>query len=324
MLVVPCRSDNPECWPTAFQFDPNGNLWYLERLTGEIRVYNPTTKQDSLWATLPFVSTVGERGALGLALDPRFRTSPWVYAYYSKVTRAGVRNRIVRLFQKPDGGFILQQLLVIPSGSIHNGGKLRFGFDGKLWTVAGEAGHSYLAQDRTSLGGKVLRLIKNGGVPRGNPYGTPVFSYGIRNSFGLVFDPMTKLLWETENGPQCNDELNVIVRAGNFGWGPKQKCPRTNNSGPSPRQYPKATYTPTIAPTGAAFCFSCGLGSSIEGNLLFGSWKDQAIRAVQLTPDRTSVVSTTVIYTHPSGILDLEPGPGGVYFSSPDGIYQLV
>jgi glucose/arabinose dehydrogenase len=323
-LVLACRPSNPQCWPTAFAFAPDGTIWYVERFTGQIRFYSPNTKQDVLWTTLPNVSTVGERGVLGVTLDPNFRTSPWVYVYYSKITRSGVRNRIVRLFRNSNGSFVLQQLLVIPSGSIHNGGKMKFSFDGKLWVVAGETGRSNLAQDKTSLAGKVLHIFKTGGIPPGNPFGTAVFSYGLRNSFGFTFDPATRYLWETENGPECNDEINIIVKAGNFGWGSNQSCPHTNNSGPYPRQLPKALYNPTIAPTGAAFCTSCGLGPSIEGNLLFGSWKDQAVRALQLSPDRKSVASSTVIYTHTSGILDLEAGSGAVYFSSPDGIYKLV
>ena len=80
-----------------------------------------------------------------------------------------------------------------------------------------------------------------GGVPADNPIaGSRVFAFGIRNSFGFTFDPQTDSLWETENGPECNDEINLIVGGGNFGWGPSENCGgdspgNTNNSGPTPR-----------------------------------------------------------------------------------------
>ena len=85
-----------------------------------------------------------------------------------------------------------------------------------------------------------------------------MFAYGIRNSFGFAFDPDTGDLWETENGPECNDEVNRIVAGANYGWGPSQSCPDTNNSGPSPR-LPLVTYSTTIGIAGAVFCDGCGL-----------------------------------------------------------------
>ena len=88
--------------------------------------------------------------------------------------------------------------------------------------------------------GKILRLTRDGEAAPGNPFGSRVWAFGIRNSFGLAFDPVTGNLWETENGPECNDELNRIVRGGNYGWGPAADCGSatppsdTNRDGPSP------------------------------------------------------------------------------------------
>ena len=156
------------------------------------------------------------------------------------------------------------------------------------------------------------------------------FAYGIRNSFGFTFDPQTGNLWETENGPACNDELNRIVEGGNHAWGPSETCngtppQNTNQDGPAPRILPRSFYNPVIAPTGAAFCQGCGLGAAVEGRLLFGDWNRGEIHAVTLTADRLGVASQTVILDRASGILAVERGTGGaVYFSDANGIYRLT
>ena len=321
-LIVKCRAANPTCWPTSFAFAPDGRIWYIERFTGQIRVYNPKTKKDGLWKTIGPLATDGEQGLLGLALDPSFPSSPWVYVYY---TQPRPVNHIVRWRRNANGSFSYKSLKWIPAGTYHNGGKIKFGPDGNLYAVTGETTDKALAQNLSSLGGKVLRMNRSGYVPTGNPFRNLVWSYGHRNSFGLAFDPVTKNLWQTENGPDCNDEINRIVKGGNFAWGPNAACPNTNNSGPSPRRLPAWLYQSIIAPTGAGFCNGCGLGPAAEGALLFGTWGDHKIRALKLTADRLGVVSSTVIYTHIAGILDMEVAPGGsVYFSSPQGIYRMV
>src|SRR5439155_15315454 len=130
-----------------------------------------------------------------------------------------------------------------------------FGPDGKLYVVTGENADPANSQQKKDLRGKVLRLDPNGSRPSDNPFGTRIWSYGHRNSFGMTFDPRTGRLWETENGPECNDEINRIVKGGNFAWGPNENCngqsPQdTNNSRPSPKHLPLRRYSQTIAPTG--------------------------------------------------------------------------
>jgi glucose/arabinose dehydrogenase len=177
----------------------------------------------------------------------------------------------------------------------------------------------------------MLRMTSSGGVPNDNPFpGNPAWSYGHRNSFGFTFDPLTGRLWETENGPECNDEINLIARGANFGWGPHETCltpppppANTNQDGPNPVM-PLAWFTPTIAPTGAAFCVGCGLPSS-EGTLFFGAYNTHQITQVVLDANRTGIASMAVVYTHPSAILSMERGPdNAIYFSDPSGIYKLV
>ena len=150
-------------------------------------------------------------------------------------------------------------------------------------------------------------------MPSDNPRaGSPIIAYGIRNSFGFTFDPQNGRLWETENGPDCNDEINLIPRftLENFGWGPSQTCsspppaPRnTNQDGPSPVA-PKQYFATPPALTGAAFCHVCGLSSS--GQLFFGDFNTGTIHRATLTSARTGIASQAPFYDHPAPVLSVE------------------
>jgi glucose/arabinose dehydrogenase len=149
--------------------------------------------------------------------------------------------------------------------------------------------------------------------------------------FGAAIDPQRGLVWVTENGPGCNDEINRPVNGGNFAWGPSQSCgvppdaEDTNRDGPSPRRFPLSLINPVIAPTGAVFCAGCGLGSATEGTLLFGAWNDGSIRRLTLNGTRTGVTASTLLYDHSSGVLAMARAPDGdILFSDSDQIFQLT
>jgi glucose/arabinose dehydrogenase len=171
-----------------------------------------------------------------------------------------------------------------------------------------------------------------GQVPPGNPIaGSLIWSFGHRNSFGFNWDPMTNNLWQTENGPECNDELNRIVKGGNFAWGPNETCSgsppeNTNQDGPQPRILPLWWFNPTIAPVGTAFCSGCGLGAASEGTMFFGQNNPGFnVRRVVLTPDRLSIQSVSTVYNHGSGVVSMEVGiDNALYFSDSQGIWKLV
>lgn len=319
--VVRCRGGG-QCWPAAFAFTPNGRkLFYAERLSGRIRVFNFKTRKDRRWHRIRNLATSGEQGVLGLAVDPRWPRKRWLYVYYTQ--GSPTQNRVVRI-RKRKGNVRIGRLLRIPANSFHNGGVIHFGPDGMLYAVTGDAGNRALSQSVSSPAGKVLRVTKAGKRPGDNPIGgSKAFSTGHRNSFGFTFDPETGRLWQTENGPECTDELNLVLPGRNYGWGPGSSCPNTSTEGASPTG-PAATYTPVIAPTGAAFCQGCRLGGAIEGRLLFGSFNDRRIRSVKLTPDRIGVAAQTVLYNHSSFVLAVEAAPSGrVFFSDERGIYRL-
>jgi glucose/arabinose dehydrogenase len=320
-------------FPAAFTFAPDGRVFYGERLTGEIHVRDLSTGSDVLFATIPNLATSGEQGLLGLALHPRYPTLPLLYAYATRFVGSQRQNQIIVL---RDVGGVGRPLRIIfrsdtAAGTYHDGGRILFGPDGMLYAMVGEAHDSANAQDLSSNAGKILRMTASGAVPPDDPFaGSVNYSYGHRNSFGFTFDPMTQILWETENGPECNDEINTVFSGLNYGWGPSETCStpppapgNTNQDGPDP-QLPLAWYTPTIAPTGAAFCIGCGLPSA-EGLLFFGAVNTGEIRRVKLTADRLGIAGQVVAYDHPTGILSMEVGAdAAIYFSDSDGIWRLV
>src|SRR5262249_24978139 len=104
-----------------------------------------------------------------------------------------------------------------PGAKYHDGGRMAFGPDDYLYITTGDATVDYLAQDISSLSGKILRIRDDGSLPQDNPFGNAVYSYGHRNSQGLTWDSL-KQLWSTEHGPTGYDELNLIEKGQNYGW----------------------------------------------------------------------------------------------------------
>lgn len=319
--------------PVAFTFGPGNKIWYVEKSTGAIRAYDVDTDSDEVFFTVSGVDASGERGMLGIALHPDYPSKPFVYAYVTRTVNGHLRNQIVRLTDSGGRGLHLKVIFTAPASSspYHNGGRILFGPDGMLYAIVGEGHNPVNAQDTTNNDrGKILRMTPTGDAPSSNPFPhNRIWAYGIRNSFGFAFDPETGRLWETENGPECNDELNRIRKGKNYGWGPNETCSgsapeNTNQDGPNPI-LPLRWYTPTIAPTGMAFCERCGLGATGDGRFFFGADNTDEIRRVTLNDARTNIRAQKVVYTHSSEVLSMEVGPGGtIYFSDFGAIYKLV
>ncbi len=294
-------------------------------------MFNPETSKNRLLCTIPGVATDGEQGLLGVALHPDFPQKPYVYASVVRLVSGVAKNQIVRFATST--GTTCEMQVVFNGGTAtptHVGGRILFGPGGMLYLVVGDKRRPASSQDVATRAGKLLRMTPGGQVPSGNPFSNYTYAYGLRNSFGFGFDPETGFIWQTDNGSGCSDELNRIVRGRNFGWGPSATCTtppepplNTNQDGPNPL-LPKRFYTPTIAPTGLAFCSSCGLGPESEGRLFFGAWNTGEIRRVTLTPTRRGVASQSVILDHNQGIVSIERGPDrALYFSDPSSIRRL-
>jgi glucose/arabinose dehydrogenase len=248
----------------------------------------------------------------------------------------GVHNQIVRF--RDDGGVGVDRTAIftsdVQSGIFHIGGRILFGPDRKLYLFSGDADVAANAQNLDNIAGKILRMTATGMVPADNPIpGSLIYTYGNRNSIGFAFDPLTGRLWEDENGPQCNDELNRIKAGANYGWGEHATCRtppdpplNTNQDGPG-RVLPLEFFPTPIAPTGMAFCQACGLPGRNEGAFFFGTANTMNIQRVELTADRMGIASVKTVYTAPSGINGIEHGRGpdrAIYFSTRRGIWRLV
>ncbi|MCX4670189.1 PQQ-dependent sugar dehydrogenase [Streptomyces sp. NBC_01381] len=199
---------------------PGGDLLVSSRDEGTItRIDGKTGKKTEL-GEVPGVAPGGEGGLMGLALSPSYASDHMVYAYFTTESD----NRIARMLydeKKPSGEQLGAPDTVfkgIPKGMIHNGGRIAFGPDKMLYAGTGETGDTDLAQDKKSLGGKILRLTPDGDPAPGNPFDdSPVYSYGHRNVQGLAWDE-EKRLWAAEFGQNTWDELNEIKAGDNYGW----------------------------------------------------------------------------------------------------------
>ncbi|MDI3211870.1 PQQ-dependent sugar dehydrogenase [Arthrobacter sp. AL12] len=206
-------------WSTVFL--PDGTAVISERDSALLRSIAPGSRSGPAGTIgkVPDVVPGGEGGLLGLALSPDFARDRYLYAYY---TSAG-DNRIARLrLEERAGELELGPSEVIftgiPKAATHNGGRIRFGPDGNLYVGTGDSQRRGQPQDPNALGGKILRLTADGRPAPGNPFdGNPVYSLGHRNVQGLAWDSAGRL-WASEFGPDVDDELNLIVPGGNYGW----------------------------------------------------------------------------------------------------------
>jgi glucose/arabinose dehydrogenase len=183
--------------PWAIDFASDGRIFITER-PGRIRIVAAGQLCAEAWMTLD-VATGGESGLLGLALDPKFSENRFVYVASSYRTGMfAMRNRLVRLrkdFKSAKG--VLDKVLLdgVAGANNHDGGRVKFGLDGKLYWTTGDAQKSDAAQRPTSLNGKILRLNSDGGIPADNPLANSYFySYGHRNSQGLAWQPVSDRL----------------------------------------------------------------------------------------------------------------------------------
>lgn len=229
--------------PWGLGFLPDGSGIVAERNSGDVLRIG-TDADPVVLGSLDVVGGTGpidERGLLGLAISPTFRTDGWVYAYLSTAED----NRVVRFTLDR---FEPEPIITgIPVALNHNGGRLSFGPDGRLYITTGDANDTANAQDLDSLGGKILRANADGTVPEDNPIpGSLVYTWGNRNVQGLSWDAEGGLYF-SELGQNTWDELNYAEPGANYGW------PEVEGTGGAPEFVdPLVTWsTAEASPSGA-------------------------------------------------------------------------
>lgn len=280
--------------PWAMDFLPNGTMIFTERV-GRVNLL----EDDGTVVKVAdiSVSQVTESGLQGVAVDPNFTENRYIYLYY---THEGGLNRISRFVLDGTLGGETVLLDNIPGGAIHNGGRLKFGPDGKLYATTGEAGDQDLAQDINSIGGKILRLNPDGTVPSDNPFGNYVYAYGNRDPQGIAWNSVNGILYASEHGSTMNDEINIITPGGNYGWPIVQGD--QNESG---YVTPIIVYTNfTLAPSGIAF---------YQNKLYVAGLRGSQLRVLTLSEDGRSITGESILINNLGRIRDVVVHDGFLY-----------
>lgn len=336
--------------PWAIVFDPtapadNPRIFITER-PGRVRVYEDGKLNPIAAFTVPDIvrSRGGEIGLMGMCLHPDFATNKYVYLAYGssegdiRVVRYtfGPAQRSMQGGEKDPGGFSDPKVIAsgFPAGSNHAGCRIKFGPDKKLYITTGEMFQRQLAQDLTSLGGKILRVNDDGSIPADNPFTgdehkakgvrPEIWAFGNRNPQGIDWQPGTGLLFETEHGPSGEagsggDEVNIIERGRNYGW------PIIHNDMSPPADQPDLVtplhqWTPAIAPASAAF-YAGDKFPQWKGNLFVGALgglgRGPKPGLYRITLDGRNYAGQERLVPDLGRIRDVAVGPDGlIYFST--------
>lgn len=268
--------------PWEIAFDTDGNLYLTER-AGRILILNKGKEKPIFLHLVSDVHHAGEGGLLGLTLHPQFANNGYLYVYYTYREGNQVFNKVLRLVKK--GEKLTEPKIIIdriPGGGNHDGGRIKFGPDGFLYITTGDAGRDELAQNKSSLAGKILRLKDDGSVPEDNPFVNPVYSWGHRNPQGLAWDSEGRL-WSTEHGRSGLrsgfDELNLIEKGLNYGWPTFQGSEfQEGFEKPVLHSGPNVTW----APSGAVY---------FEGSIFFAGLRGQTLYEAKIKDSKIELKS---------------------------------
>ncbi len=254
--------------PWALTFG-DGKIFFTEKV-GKLRVVDNGTLVNNSVADFR-VADISDAGLLGITTHPDFVKNHFIYVYYTYQEGDKLWNKILRITESNDKIADAQVILdKIPGAEFDDGGVIKFGPDKKLYIGTGDATDQNAAQDLTSLAGKILRLNDDGSIPSDNPIpNSPIYSLGHRNPQGLTWDDQGNL-YETEEGPTKNDEINLIEKDKNYGW-PNQEC-----SGSAEYQSALNCYNVSTQPSGIAYYGSGKLDfknslilATLRGNILY-------------------------------------------------------
>ena len=344
--------------PTAMAFIGPSDILVLQKADGRVRRIINGALQPGQVLDLA-VDSDSERGLLGIAVHPNFPSTPFVYLYFTQSSTSSdtsgspLANRIFRYTW--NGSVLVSPILIldlpVTPGPNHDGGAITFGPDGKLYAVIGDLNRDGQLQNFSSGSapddtGVIVRINEDGTVPSDNPFVSQggnlakYYAYGVRNSFGLAFDPLTGKLWDTENGPASYDEINLVQAGFNSGWerimGPISRDAEGTSDlvsfdGSNHYADPKFSWSSTVGPTAIVFLNSTCLGDQYENDVFVGDinngrlyhFKPNATRngfvfagagLSDLVADSGTELQEVILGTGFGGITDLKVGPDGLLY----------
>ena len=326
LQVTTAVSNLSQPWDIAFT--PDGTMLYTEK-PGRIDAFIGGSTR--VLATVADVRNLGEGGMMGLAVDPQFATNRHIYTCMASTISGSADVRVVRWTVNAGFTALTSRLDIITgipaaSNGRHSGCRPRFGPDGYLWVGTGDAAIGTNPQNKQSLGGKVLRVDRNGAAAVGNPGGAflpQIFTYGHRNVQGIAFRPSDGAAFSVEHGTGCDDEVNRLVAGANYGWDPvpgyDESRPMTDLvKFPAAKPAVWSSGCPTIAPSGATF---------VNGPHTWNGWNNQLAMAVLkgtelrvlATYDGNDVPETTWVRIEDQGRLrSVVQGPDGNLYIAQD------
>ncbi|MEI9808012.1 MAG: PQQ-dependent sugar dehydrogenase [Bacteroidota bacterium] len=312
-------------FPWEILWGPDNTIWMTER-SGKISRLDPVTGTVTPLLTIAEVVSNGEGGLLGMALHPKFSTSPHVFVVYDYMNSGNYREKVVRYTYA--SGSLSSPLTIIDNiaaSTIHNGSRLVITPvpDLKLFISTGDASNQSLPQNTSSVNGKILRLNLDGTIPGDNPVaGNPYWSYGHRNPQGLVF--VNNTLYSSEHGNTSDDEINIIGKGKNYGW------PNVEGfcDGSGEQSFcvangvvePLRNWTPTAAVSGLDY-YSSNLIPQWTNSLLVVALKNARLYQMKLNDGFSGITQTNEYFTSKYGRMrDICVSPDGkVYICTSNG-----
>jgi glucose/arabinose dehydrogenase len=339
--VVPLRGLSR---PYALAFLPNGDLLITER-AGRLRIVRNGVLDPKPIDGVPDVLDRSMKGLNDVAIHPRFAENGWIYFTYYKPAPGSTEVATATLARaRFDGSAALTEVRDIFSAgtgvATPSAARLVFGRDGKIYLAIGipipSRGRAGLAtttdaQDPGSYYGKVLRLNDDGSAPADNPFvgrqghKPELFALGIRNAMGLAVHPDTGEIWETENGPQGGDEINIIRAGKNYGWpivslGRSYSGDRTGDTGPELDQLsapgmepPLLFWAPSIAVTGMAF-YTGDRFPDWKNNIFIGALVGEQLQRVVINQRGLPVRRQSLLTELKQRIREVRQGPDGLLY----------
>ena len=313
----------------------SSDLLLLSERSGTLRLHDMENGSTVNLSGAPEVVAEGQGGMLDVAIGPNYATDGWIYFTYAKPSDFEAATTLARARLAGRRLTDWQDLLVTDSATgsrRHFGSRIAFDDQGHLFFGVGDRGERNMAQDLSNHIGTIMRLNLDGSVPADNPFvgidnaRDEIWSYGHRNPQGLLFDRVTNRLWSIEHGPRGGDELNLILKGGNYGWpvvshgkeywGPVSIGEGTSKPG---MEAARKVYIPSIAP-GSLIIYRGDAFPQWRGNLFAGALKLRHLNRITLSDSGQAIDEERILEDMSVRIRALAQGPEDwIYFSTDSG-----